>query len=363
MKPGSAVLSRYVIGRHIGRGGMQDVYLAMDQLLGLDVALKTPLPGQASKRFNQSAKIAARVNHHNVAKTLDYFEFDERPFLIEEYVAGETLEERLERFGAVDPHLGARVFHHLSKGIAASHHAGVVHRDLKPSNIIVESDVNLHRLKITDFGIATLTEEVFSEAAKSGDMTRSTSGTIQGALPYMAPEMMFRAPGDHPGKTIDIWSLGAMMFRILSGDYPFGVYLEAAVNVRNENRKQWPDFMTQNPQYAPLAKELQGIVERCLQYDGEKRPSADDLVEELSNICYINGHRMEGTVTNTIQSGYSGFAIDSGGKTFFSMESVYGARKPSATKNRHICYAKFPGSPRPRAHPVVVMAQPPAAKP
>ena len=215
-------------------------------------------------------------------------------FLIEEYVPGETLEAKLTRFGAVDPHLGARVFHHLSKGIAASHHAGVVHRDLKPSNIITEPGVNLHELKITDFGIATLTEEVFAQAAKEGDLTRSTSGTIRGALPYMAPEMMFRSPGDHPGSPADVWSLGAMMFKILTGDYPFGVYLEAAVNVKNQTRKQWPAFMTRNPQYKPLAEELQDIIERCLEYDTQGRPTADDLVSEFSKLCYINVHRTEG---------------------------------------------------------------------
>ena len=196
MKTGDIVSSRYVVRDHIGRGGMQDVYLASDQLLGIEVALKTPQAGQENRRFIQSAKIAARINHHNVAKTLDYFEENDRLFLIEEYVPGETPEVKLTRVGAVDPHLGARVFHHLSKGTAASHHAGVVHRDLKPSNIIAEPGVKFHQLKITDFGIATLTEEVFDEAAKEGDLTRSTSGTIRGALPYMAPEMMFRKPGN-----------------------------------------------------------------------------------------------------------------------------------------------------------------------
>ena len=135
MKNGDVVSSRYVVQSHIGRGGMQDVYLASDQLLGIEVALKTPQAGQTDKRFSQSAVIAARINHHNVAKSLDYIEEDDRLFLIEEYVQGETLETKLARFGAVDPHLGARVFHHIAKGIAASHHAGVIHRDLKPSNI------------------------------------------------------------------------------------------------------------------------------------------------------------------------------------------------------------------------------------
>ena len=205
MNIGSTVSSRYKIVSHIGRGGMQDVYLANDKLLGINVALKTPQVGQPDRRFGQSAIIAARVNHHNVAKTLDYVEEGGRLFLIEEFVAGETLEDKLVRFGAVDPHLGARIFHHLCKGVAASHHAGVVHRDLKPSDIIAEPGVNLHQLKITDFGIATLTEEVFAEAAKDGDLTRSTSGTIRGALPYMAPEMMFRSSGKRSGYLV-AWS-------------------------------------------------------------------------------------------------------------------------------------------------------------
>ncbi len=355
MKNGDVVSSRYVVQRHIGRGGMQDVYLASDQLLGIEVALKTPQAGQPDKRFSQSAIIAARVNHHNVAKTLDYFEEDNRLFLIEEYVPGETLDAKLTRFGAVDPHLGARVFHHLSKGVAASHHAGVVHRDLKPSNIIAEPGVNIHELKITDFGIATLTEEVFAQAAKEGDLTRSTSGTIRGALPYMAPEMMFRSPGDHPGSEADIWSLGAMMFKMLTGDYPFGVYLQAAVNVQNQKRAPWPKFMTNNPQYKPLAEQLQNLVEQCLMYDPAKRPSADQLVKEISNTCYINVHRSEGSVSNLIQNGYSGFANGDDGTVFFSMESVYGVRRPSVAKNNRICYSQFPGSPRHRGHPVVVI--------
>lgn len=355
MNFGDVVSSRYIVKSHIGRGGMQDVYLASDNLLGIDVALKTPQPGQPNRRFARSARIAAMVNHHNVAKTFDYFEENGNPFLVEEYVPGETLESKLSRFGAVDPHLAARIFHHLSKGVAASHHVGVIHRDLKPSNIIVASGVNLQDLKVTDFGIATLTEEVFEQAARDGDLTRSTSGTIRGALPFMAPEMMFRSPGEHPGSPIDVWSLGAMMFKLLTGEYPFGVYLEAAVNVKNQTRKAWPAFMLRNPQYAPLAQTLQQIVDRCLSYDSKMRPTADQLTSEFAKLCYINVPRAEGAVTNLIQNGFSGFTTDSEGGVFFSMESVYGQRRPGTKKNNRICYSRFPGTPRHRGHPIVVI--------
>ncbi|MBB4725243.1 MULTISPECIES: serine/threonine-protein kinase [Xanthomonas] len=355
MNPQDTVSGRYQVEQHIGRGGMQDVYLAKDILLDSLVALKTPQPGQADKRFKGSAKISAKVNHHNVAKTLDYVEEDGKLFLIEEYVEGENLEARLRSFGAVDPHLAARIFLHVSKGIAASHHAGVVHRDLKPSNIIVERGVNLHELKITDFGIATLTEEVFEEAARDGDITRSTSGTIRGALPYMAPEMMFRQPGEHPGAAVDIWSLGAMMFQILTGKVPFGVYLQAAVNVQNRNREPWPDFMTSSPQYKNLSLQLQELVEKCLQYNVADRPKADQLVEEISRLCFVGVDRKMGEVANLIQNGYSGFIDSSDGETiFFSRESVYGQRVGVAPGNK-VCFSSFPGSPRDRGHPIIIL--------
>jgi serine/threonine-protein kinase len=354
VKTGDQVSGRYLIQEHIGRGGMQDVYLATDQLLGINVALKTPQAGQPANRFQRSAVIAAKINHHNVAKTFDYFEVDGRAFLVEEFVPGDTLETKLVGFGAVDPHLGARIFHHLAKGIAASHHAGVVHRDLKPSNVIAEPGVNLHELKITDFGIATLTEEVFERAAQDGELTRSTSGTIRGALPYMAPEMMFREPGDHPGTMLDIWSLGAMMFKILTGEYPFGVYLEAAVNVKNGTRKPWPSFMTSQPQFAALSLELQSLIDLCLTYDPSQRPTADELVRRIENTCYINVDRTVGTVQNMIQNGYSGFSHNGTETAFFSIHSIYGPRRQIGSGSR-IIYSMFPGLPRKRGHPLVIL--------
>lgn len=355
MKKGNVIAERYTVKRLVGSGGMQDVYLADDNILGARVALKTPQAGQADRRFKQSAIVAAMVNHHNIAKTFDYLEENGKSFLVEEFVAGETLEDKITRFKVVDPHLGSRILHHLCKGVAASHHAGVVHRDLKPSNVMVAAGVNLEDLKITDFGIATLTEAVFEQAAEAGDLTRSTSGTIRGALPYMAPEMMFRKPGDHPSTPLDIWSIGAMMFRLLTGEYPFGVYLEAAVNVKNQTRRPWPAFMVSNPQFAPLSVELQEIVDSCLSYDPDDRPSADDLVVSCSRLCYNAAEREEGTISRFIQNGFSAFIDGPNGQVFSSMESVYGDRRPDLDKNRSVTYSKFPGFPAPRAHPLIVV--------
>ncbi|MCL9824593.1 serine/threonine-protein kinase [Ralstonia solanacearum] len=355
INPGDTIGERYTVIEHVGRGGMQEVYRARDGLLEIDVALKTPQVGQSAKRFADSAVMAARVNNHYVAKTIDYFVDGGVAYLVEEFVDGETLEQKLERFGFLDPHLGARVLHHLAKGVAASHRAGVIHRDLKPSNIMGSSGVNLHNLKITDFGIATLAAEVFDEESKAGDFTRSTSGTVRGALPYMAPEMMFRQPGEILSSAIDIWSVGALMFKLLTGDFPFGVYLDAAVNVKNRTRKPWPAFMTEHPQFAPLARELQEIVDGCLEYEPGKRPSADELVTRCQALCYLAVEREVGAVERLIQNGYSGFIAGDPEPIFFSMESVYGLSRPNAAKNRNVCFSSFPGAPRRRAHPVIVL--------
>lgn len=347
---------RYKIIEHVGSGGMQHVYRARDMLLDVDVALKTPQPGQQTRRFKISAELAARINHHDVAKTLDYFQSGEADYLIEEFIEGENLEQKLTSFRFLDPHMASRVLHHLAKGVAASHRAGVVHRDLKPSNVMVSGGVNLHHLKITDFGIATLTEEFFDEAAQGGDITKSNSGTIKGALPFMAPEMMFRKKEDKIGPAADIWSLGAMMFRLLTGEYPFGVFLDAAVNVKTKNRGPWPTFMTDNRQFAPLARQLQEIVEKCLSYDAADRPTAEEISMACQELCYLSVDREEGIVQNLIQNGYSGFAKGIGSNNvFFSMESVYGTRRPNSAAQNRICFSSFPGTPHRRAHPVIVM--------
>ncbi|MEH8113493.1 serine/threonine-protein kinase [Aeromonas veronii] len=153
---GTVIANRYKILKYIGKGGMQDVYEALDLKLNLHLALKTPLPGLEGKRFLKSAKISARVNHHNVAKTFDYVEDNGHIYMAEEFVSGENLEQKLKHFEYLDPHYGACILHNLAKGIMASHRAGVIHRDLKPSNVMVSSGVNISNLKITDFGIARI---------------------------------------------------------------------------------------------------------------------------------------------------------------------------------------------------------------
>ncbi|KRR09984.1 hypothetical protein CQ12_06120 [Bradyrhizobium jicamae] len=349
--PGTQLASRYEIVSYIASGGMQDVYKANDSLTGEVVALKTPQAGQTNKRFKQSAILSARISNYNVAKTFDYFEEGNACYLIEEYVDGTTLEAAtLDVIPQIDPHLAAYLMLRIAKGLAASHQAQVAHRDLKPSNILVDS--NFSAVKITDFGIATLADELFEEIiAKNGDLTRSTSGTVKGALPYMAPEMMFRKPGDLVGCEADIWSLGALMFRLMTGAYPFGEGMMVPVNVEKRQPLSWPRFLTGKAQYTPLSNSIIGIVEKCLVYDKAQRPVALDVVRSCEELCFHFAPREFGVVSEVKWS--TGFVTSSrGAKIFYHNDSLYGAAP--AKVGSKVVFSAHNGTPFPRAHPIVV---------
>lgn len=352
LKPGDLIGKRYEIRTDVGQGGMQFVYAAYDHLIRRMVALKTPKNNSATKRFKRSAIVAAKVNHPNVAKTLDYVRGEaESRYLIEELVEGQDLHDALlRRSGCLDPYSAAKVFHYLVKGVAAAHHAGVVHRDLKPTNVMVVGDYSLMEIKITDFGIAKMADEELAVAAEGRTSTMTTSQTAVGALPYMAPEAI-ETPRT-VGPPADIWSIGAMMYHLLTGSPPFGIGLAAVRKILEAAPPTMPSFMTSNPQFAPLARELADIVLLCLQKDLSLRPTADDIVERCGRLCYSLDPRAEGTV-HRIDYGAYGFISCDGPDVFFHTSSVYGPRE--AHVGDFLVFASYLGGGAYRAHPVVVI--------
>jgi len=346
---GNRIASRYKILDFVGEGGMQFVYKAHDEVLDRFVALKTPKDATAEKRFHRSAIVSSRVNHPNVAKTLDYVEENERPYLVEELIEGFDLSKAiLKEVDFLDPFLVAKIFHHLSKGLAASHHAGVVHRDLKPTNIMVTGKYQLTELKITDFGIAKMAEEEIVEAAEGGGITNSTSATAVGALPYMAPEAI-----DTPRNVTlkaDVWSLGAMMYELLTGFKPFGSGLRAVRHIVEGKYEPFPPFITLNPQFSYLSAELISLIESCLSVDVNKRPSADQLVERCSSLCYQVSERFVGTMKN-INHGKWGFIyVPEQDDVFYHVDSMYGTKPIIGEK---VMFSKYVGGGADRALPVV----------
>lgn len=343
--------SRYQIKNFIDKGGMQYVYKANDLILNRLVALKTPQNPSAEKRFNRSAIVAAKVNHPNVAKTLDYFEIGNRQYLIEELIDGGDLDKALlQRVKYVDPYLVAKIFHYLSKGVAASHHVGVIHRDLKPTNVMVSGGLHVQNIKITDFGIAKMAEEELAEAVKDvAAATINKSLTAVGALPYMAPEALL-TPREvsYPA---DIWSLAAMMFELLTGEKPFGTGLIVVHKIIEAIPPKFPSFITNKAQFSYLSKELIEIILSCLQKDAATRPTADQLVERCGTLCYPTTERHVGIVREIRHNSW-GFISNAGRDVFFHLDSVYGDRP---NEGDQVWFSKFSGGGACRAHPVVCL--------
>lgn len=342
--------SRYRIKDYVGAGGMQEVYRARDKLLNRVVALKVPKNKSAEKRFERSAIVSARVNHASVAKTLDYLVENSQAYLIEEYVQGKDLGRVLkEDVSILDPMIVARIFHHLAKGVAASHHVGVIHRDLKPSNVMAVGGARLDGVKITDFGIAKLAEEELAEAVDGGEESLTASQTAIGALPYMAPEMI-KSMKD-AGMPADIWSLGAIIFELLSGEKPFGVGLKAVPAILEAKVPGLPFKVTAKTQFKAAGEEVYSLLVDCLQLKPNDRPSADALVTRCEQLCYPVARRELGTVKRWPNGSWGFINPEDGKDVFFHLDSVYGAQKVSV--GDRVIFSRFEGGGNDRAFPVL----------
>jgi serine/threonine protein kinase len=348
LKEGQQLGGRYKIRDWLGEGGMQEVYRANDHLLSREVALKVPKDAAAEKRFNRSAIASARVNHNNVAKTLDYFEEDGRPFLIEEVIGGCDLSKILQIVPYLPPQAAARALHQLAKGLHASHHAGVIHRDLKPSNVMVVGAEHFEMLKITDFGIAKMAEEELAGWAVGEDKTATSSKTVLGAIPYMAPESIkaFR----EAGMPADVWAIGAMVYELMSGKKPFGQGLAAVPSILAGKKPGRPPQLD-NPQFKSLGDELYAIVLSCLSVDVKKRPTAEELISKCEALCYTRDLYELGAV-KIIKNQYFGFLTsDDGADAFYHRANFYGDN--TISEGTRVWFARHQGGGNDRAFPII----------
>jgi serine/threonine protein kinase len=346
--------TRYKIMDFIGEGGMQQVYKATDTAFGRLVVVKIPKNPSAERRFNRSAEMSARVNHPNVAKTLDYIIGEKSFYLVEEYVPGQDLQARLNiEFYYLDPHLAAHLIHHVAKGLAACHHAGVFHRDLKPSNIIVSSDPGFKTLKLTDFGIAKMAGVEIDEAIEGGEDTTTASSTAVGALPYMAPENF--ADSKSANTPADVWSVGAMLYYLVTGEKPFGNgWLAIATIIEAKLPDKAKFFKFKRYQFEPLLEALWEVITMCLRKDPLHRPKADELVQRIAKICYSTAERKIGHIYNyALGMGAMNYGfISSAGEEdcFFHKDSFFGKLPENQMK---VNFAPFHGKPDWRAFPVL----------
>lgn len=346
---GDIVGGRYLVTGFIGQGGMQEVYRVRDQLLERDVALKSPKNPSAKKRFYRSAILSARVNHDNVAKTLDYVEDGERFYLIEELIEGCDLGEFLkDHVGALDPFAAGRVMHHLAKGLAASHHVNVIHRDLKPTNVMVVGGRNFAGFKITDFGIAKMAQEEIEEAVAGDEEGLTSSQTALGALPYMAPETI--EDMKNAGKPADVWAIGALTFEVLVGKRPFGAGYKAVPLIQAAKVPDLPTALISNTQFSPFVVAVFDLIKACMQKDPAARLTADQLVSACESLYYSVSPRTFGIIKKFDNNSW-GFASTDGDDVFCHVNSLYAASHFAV--GERIWMTTHPGSPSHRAFPIV----------
>jgi serine/threonine protein kinase len=258
---------RYRIERPLGHGGMATVYLGRDTELERPVAIKLLAENLAGddefrRRFVREAKLAARLSDPNVVNIYDAGEDDGRPYIVMEHVDGETLADLLARRGRLPPDEARELAAQAASGLAHAHEAGLVHRDVKPHNLILRRDGTV---KIADFGIA-----------RAAETTITQTGTVLGTAAYLAPE---QAMGEKVTAAADVYSLGAVLYELLTGRPPFE--FESLADLAAQQARM---EITSVSELAPdVPPELEDVVMRCLARNPAYRPaSAGELARLLS---------------------------------------------------------------------------------
>ena len=204
------IAGRYQVLRAIGRGGMGTVWLCRDEILGREVAVKQigALPGDSASettRAMREARSAAALNHPNAVAVYDVVDHESRPWLVMEYVEGETLADEISREGRLSPQRVADIGAQLAGALARAHQRRIVHRDIKPGNVLIDK---AGQPKISDFGIAR----------GHGDEQLTQVGFITGTPGYLSPEL---ARGGDPHSASDVWALGATLYSAVEGQPPY----------------------------------------------------------------------------------------------------------------------------------------------
>src|SRR5947209_1690464 len=250
-------LGEYEVQEVIGQGGMGVVLKAFDPALHRLVAIKVMSPAiagsvMARQRFTREAQAAAAVCHEHVVTVHGVHEADGLPYLVMQYVAGESLQERLDRTGPLELTEVVRIGHQAAAGLAAAHAQGLIHRDIKPANLLLEN--GLAKVKITDFGLARTADDV--------SLTRQ--GVVAGTPEYMAPEQARGEPVDHRA---DLFSLGSVLYALCTGVPPFRGTAALAV-LRQVSEQEPAPVRSLNPD---IPAWLEALIARLLAKDPADR--------------------------------------------------------------------------------------------
>ena len=272
----------YKISKRIGSGGMGEVYLATDLIAGRKAALKL-LPvrftGDAErlKRFQQEARAVVALNHPNILTVYEIGEDHSTHYIASELIEGETLRQHLTR-GRIEVGEAVDIAIQVASALAAAHEMGIVHRDINPGNIMLRRD---GYVKVLDFGIAKLAEQEAPAATPKDEallLVKTNLGSILGTVPYMSPEQTCGTPVDERS---DIWSLGVVVYEMVTGHTPF---------THDTPREVMTSILEKTP--PPLASyinkapaELQRIISKTLRKERSDRyQSAGEMLQALKNL-------------------------------------------------------------------------------
>jgi serine/threonine-protein kinase len=274
---GTLLNGRYRLDAHVGAGGMSMVYRAFDTVLERQVAIKLMHREVAShadqlERFRREARAVAQLSHPHIVTVIDAGEDQGVPYIVFEYVEGETLKERIRRTGRLPIPEAVAYAIEIARALECAHQNGIVHRDVKPQNVLVDPE---GRAKITDFGIArTLSEEGLT-----------ADGRVLGTTDYVSPE---QALGHPVTGQSDLYSLGIVLFEMLTGSVPFAGENQVAVAMRHV-REQVPDVQTRR---AEVSSVLAAVVDRATSKSLERRYlDTDTMLTDLEDALAIETAR------------------------------------------------------------------------
>jgi serine/threonine-protein kinase len=272
---------RYRLQSKLGSGGMSTVYLAQDEVLDRPVALKLlhqEISDDAAQleRFRREARAAARLSHPNLVGVIDAGEDQGRPYIVFEYIEGETLKRRIEAEDglAVDEAVAYAI--EIGRGLTAAHARKLVHRDVKPQNVLIDTD---GRAKVTDFGIA--------RSMESKGLT--ATGRVLGTTDYVSPE---QAMGEDVDERSDVYSLGVVLYEMLTGDVPFEAETQVGVAMKHVNDPM-PDVQAKRPD---VSAALALVIDRGTTKDPRDRyGSVAEMVRDLEATLEVEAARRGGT--------------------------------------------------------------------
>jgi tRNA A-37 threonylcarbamoyl transferase component Bud32 len=277
---GTVLSGRYKLEAKLGSGGMSTVYLARDTTLDRQVAVKI-LHREMSEqedqlqRFRQEARAVAKLSHPNVVAVIDAGEDGGHPYIVFEYVEGETLKQRINRLGALDPQEALAYAIEIARGLTVAHNRKMVHRDIKPQNVLIDAE---GRAKLTDFGISRQLEQ--------DGMT--ATGRVLGTTDYVAPEQAMGHPVDQRS---DIYSLGVVLYEMLIGQVPFHADSQVGVAMKHVN-EELPDVQQRRPELSAAAAM---VVERATAKDPDQRyQQVGELIDDLSTALEVEAARAGG---------------------------------------------------------------------